>query len=173
MIKTFCKCGCGKKRIVTYPSRIGKGFLKGHFRKFQTGIKNPNWQGGQIYRRGYVFIYSPNHPNKDGNYVKRSRLIMEKKLGRYLLPTEIVHHFNKIRDDDKIENLILITRSNHTLLHIRQGDIKKPKKPPHFHICNFCHKDFKCFKTGKHTINYCGHSCAAKSHIRSNKGIFI
>lgn len=81
------------------------------------GGKNPRWKGGQYIDRGYVYIFQPNHPfaSKRDKYVRRSRLIMEKMLGRYLEPTERVHHkgikypFHSIenKQDDTPENLEL------------------------------------------------------------------
>lgn len=73
------------------------------------GNKNGHWRGGKVETgRGYLSIFSPEHPNKDRNqYVPEHRLLMEQKLGRYLNKKEIVHHINGNKKDNKIENLIL------------------------------------------------------------------
>ncbi len=90
-------------------------FKKGHD---TGGCKNSRWKGGIVYCRGYVYIYRPEHIFC--NYKKqvlRSHLIMEKHLGRYLKPIEIVHHVNSIRDDDRIENLQITNKFEHASLH--------------------------------------------------------
>ena len=107
-----------------------------------------NWQGGIIKKQGYVFVYNPNHPsnaNKKGNYpyVKRSRLVMEITLGRFLKPTEIVHHINGIKDDDRPENLVVTTRSSHMSTHKtrkKMGSCKKCSKKTKDIIRGFCKK---------------------------------
>ena len=43
--------------------------------------------------------------------------IAEKKIGRKLRKGEVVHHINGISIDDKEENLTVVTRRNHGLLH--------------------------------------------------------
>ena len=43
---------------------------------------------------------------------------MEKMLGRYLKPEEVVHHKNKLRDDDSPKNLKLFAnKSKHIKFH--------------------------------------------------------
>lgn len=70
--------------------------------------KSGAWNGGRTVVLGYVYIKSPNHPNKDKRgYVREHRLVMEHKLGRFLKQKEIVHHKNNIKTDNRIENLEL------------------------------------------------------------------
>lgn len=54
---------------------------------------------------GYIAIKIPDHPFANQGFVLEHRLVMEKKLKRFLKPSEIVHHINGKRDDNRIENL--------------------------------------------------------------------
>lgn len=93
----------------------------------KKGLKHPNWKGGRIKdTNGYILILSPNHPYADRKgYVFEHRLVMEKHLGRTLLPKEVVHHINEIRDDNRIENLMLFRNCGYHLQYHKLTKVKK------------------------------------------------
>jgi hypothetical protein len=82
----------------------------------EGGSANKNWRGGRtVHKRGYVMLWAPEHPRAGrGIYVFEHILVMEERLGRYLLPEESVHHVNGVRDDNRPENLELWTRPQPT-----------------------------------------------------------
>jgi len=86
--------------------------------KSQEGSDNPNFKGGKyIDDKGYVRVLRPDHPNENHGYVYEHRLVMEQFFGRILQVTESVHHVNELKLDNRLENLFLTTRSEHSALH--------------------------------------------------------
>ena len=104
---------CNKK----YTSKLSEGrrYCSGSCgaKSRGSGEMSNSWRGGIRDNNGYVKIYSPNHPLKDKTKcVMEHRLVMEKKIGRYLRKEERVHHINGNRRDNRLKNLILF--SNHS-----------------------------------------------------------
>lgn len=94
--------------------------LKGKKNPKMTGELNPSWKGGRWKRKdGYIRVYCPGHPNltKGRNDVFEHTLVAEKKLGRFLEKGEVVHHINGIRDDNRPENIVVLTASTHIKEH--------------------------------------------------------
>lgn len=83
-------------------------------RWYRQKERHHNWKGGKKKHGGYIEVYMPNHPYKNkADYVKEHRLVMEKHLGRYLKPDELIHHLNSKKDDNRPENLFLTVRKEH------------------------------------------------------------
>jgi len=87
---------------------------------FKKGKDNINWKGGKtISSQGYVYIYKPYHPFCDKHgYIFEHRLVMEKKLGRYLTKDEAIHHIDFDKTNNNINNLHLFpNKSKHMRYH--------------------------------------------------------
>lgn len=113
-VEYTCK-ECGKVKS-TWPSQVKK-FCSA---KCATTHKTKSNIGNKILSHGYVLIYTKSERANCHGYEFEHRLVMEKHIGRLLTDSELVHHINGIKNDNRIENLVIMSKSEHSTYHSNQ-----------------------------------------------------
>lgn len=124
-----CSCGCGEKFWEMDHTKRKRKYIPGHNAYNKKGNEAFAWNGGTTIKKGYKYQYFPSHPHatKDG-YVLEHRLVMEFKIGRILNKNEVVHHKDKNRLNNSIDNLELVVGSGKHLMKFHNvRDIKTGK----------------------------------------------
>lgn len=115
-----CQCDCGNTKLIRghclAHGQLSCGCIlretgqEFRLKNASRGPRHPRWNGGKrITKHGYIQIRNP-----EGNipyYVLEHRYKKEIQIGRALYPHETVHHLNGVRDDNRIENLELWSKS--------------------------------------------------------------
>jgi len=98
------------------------------------GPKSPLWKGGEKKKNerrklwskrnhiaGYIEVWNGKR------WVGEHRLIMEKHLKRPLKTSEWVHHINHVPNDNRLKNLMILTKSQHNSIH-KSEEVKYRKR---------------------------------------------
>lgn len=134
--------GCSRK------SRT-RGWCRQHYQRWlRNGDPNKVQRQYAVYRRtrhdGYIDVYEPDHPLAGSNgYVAEHRKVMH-DLG-YDLTGLHVHHRNGVKDDNRPENLEVLTAEEHAAHHA-DGWVsnqfgtwpRRPEPPPRAESCRHC-----------------------------------
>lgn len=135
----YCQCGCGGKTTVIAATDKKRNRIKGEPSRF---LKGHQWGNkGKIENYGYIMIFQDDHPRANNfGYVYEHILVMEKSLGRNILPTEAIHHIDGNPKNNAIWNLMLFaTNAMHSAFHYR---LKAFEKCGHYEwrSCVYCHQ---------------------------------
>lgn len=112
----------------------------------------------------YMFVIDPSHPMADKRgRILEHRYLMAAHIGRPLSSDEIVHHINGNGFDNRVENLELMKRGEHTKIH-RPSEIILFK-------CPKCEKEFKRTKrkSKRSKKNFCSRSCSISYYSFTKK----
>jgi len=137
--KQYCSIACKSQASITRVQKIcefcGKDFEVFQSLKHQrfcsrkcdksTRIARPldrehNGRPARLNNAGYVMLWEPEHTQSFHGWVPEHRLIVEKRVGRLLNRDEHVHHINGVKDDNRPENLDLLSHSEHSALTGRE-----------------------------------------------------
>lgn len=149
-VELICK-RCGKV-IMVKPSALLKG------RKYCSLKCSTNDRPHRPFiSNGYVYVWN------GYGFVLEHRVIMETHIGRNITTEEHVHHINRIKTDNRIENLLLIAScQEHQILHGTENYNIFHKTVP----CNTCGKllqrSASDLKKG-HGHAFCSKDCFIKS----------
>jgi hypothetical protein len=104
--KHFCSKECLKK------SMLGKNnpfYGKKHTEEIKKFLHEKRFKTGFSYSTGYL--------RSGKTRILQHRYLMEKHLGYKLPEGKVVHHINGIRNDNRIENLMVMSKGEHQSLH--------------------------------------------------------
>lgn len=146
--KNYCNASCSQKDRLRKPE------------------DHPSWKGGRrVTSNGYIEIYMPDHPRARGRYVFEHIVVLEKKIGRPLREEEEVHHKNRIKTDNRPENLQPINSGDHTRLHAperRRGKMLR---------CVVCNQEFYRKPSHVERSKCCSRKCVGKYTHLNRKGV--
>jgi len=133
LLRKICPT-CGK-RFETWPNDDNAFCSRKCVNRKGTrrGAKNSYWKGGRTrHSDGYIYVRSPYHPFSSNGYVFEHRLVMERYLlehepdhpalirigeQKYLSPEWDTHHGDENRSNNKLSNLVAMTKTEHKKLH--------------------------------------------------------
>ena len=82
------------------------------------GIENPNWKGGRTIQNGYVLVRVQ---SSGPNPYRGEHIVVWEHSNGPLPKGDVIHHLNGNKQDNRIENLVALSRKAHATTHRDHG----------------------------------------------------
>lgn len=127
------KLGVGKRTVIHkfqlygFKSRGLAEAIKISTRKTtRKGSRSNLFKTGTRLKTGYLQILCKDHPDADeSGYVFVHRLLASFKIGRHIDSEEQVHHIDGDINNNRLENLQVLSRSEHMAIHMHEKHIRR------------------------------------------------
>jgi hypothetical protein len=139
----------------------------------------PNLKKEVFELNGYRLIFEPQHPRAltkgaYKGYVYEHIAVATQMLGRPLRDDEIVHHLDQNRANNRVENLLVLLRSQHAKLHVwadsatsvltHDGVKTKTALRHKVVVPTYCQSCGRCLQAKQK--NHCSLMCSSQSRRR-------
>lgn len=116
-IETKCVCGAVVLAHLSNYKRYGSAVCSEECRKAIVSKPDGSVRRRRGTNKGSIIEKCTGHPYAKKGYVHQHRLVVERAIGRFLTPEEVVHHINCVDTDNRLGNLFVCSKKEHADAH--------------------------------------------------------